>query len=474
MSRSSLTFFLLIVSFGILFAGCGAPEPEKTFEEFSFSDTDLQKVEELANSSATGSENGSDYTKPQELSVGQSGCGVTVLTDGMAMSSSAMSVAPDGAKRALYDAIRATATDQGGNTYRVNNPFLNVRASTDVTSALVERLDQGEVVTVLDIPNAGWAKVKLSDGKEGFVSFRYLAKLTTDTKLAEEKKQFEGKYFVDFDFLNIRKDPSSQSEKIGELPGQAILKPMSMNGEWARVIFDGKEGYVSSQYLKPFQPTFLVRQDEYQMPILQYFADDSTAIGSLPKQIAALKSAGKKIVTLKTLFDTVLSQETKDTRISPDVVALVVTGVNAKNLKQVTDALQSAGVSATLFIQTKDIGLSGITEKTVLTLSANGNDLQSGGHTGDDLRSMTDSQVTLELGQSKKLIEDLTHKEVYAVAYPKGGVNDRIMNQTADMGYLFGVSQSPDKRFSRSQFLRLPTLIVSGGMSADDVVKLVK
>ncbi len=469
MSRSSLTFFLLIVSFGILFAGCGKAEPEKSFDEFSFSDTDLQTVEEMA-TTGSGTVNGEDYT--QVLSVGDSS-GVTVLSD-TSVSSSAAPVVPDKEKKAFYDSLRATAMDAGGNSYRVNNPFLNVRASTDVTSALVEKLNQGEIVTVLDIPNAGWAKVQLADGKQGFVSFRYLAKLTTDVKMPEEKKLFEGKYFVDFDFLNIRKDPSSQSEKIGELPGQAIIKPISMNGEWARVSFGGKEGYVSTQYLKAFQPAFLVRQDDYQMPILQYFADDTSAIGSLPKQIAGLKAAGKKIVTLRTLFDTVLAQETRDARISPDTVALVITGVNAKNLRQVSDALQNAGVAATLFLQTKDIGLSGITEKTVLTLLANGYDLQSGGHTGDDLRSMTDSQVTLELGQSKKLIQDLTHKEVYVVAYPKGGVNDRIMSQAAEMGYLFGVSQSPDKRFTRGQFLRLPTLVVSAGMNPDDVLKLVK
>jgi peptidoglycan/xylan/chitin deacetylase (PgdA/CDA1 family) len=152
----------------------------------------------------------------------------------------------------------------------------------------------------------------------------------------------------------------------------------------------------------------------------------------------------------------------------------MVDAVTGKNVKQVSDALQAAGVGATLFLETKDVGLSGITEKTILNLMANGNDLQSAGHTGDDLRSMTDSQVALELGQSKKLIEDITHKEVYAVSYARGGVNDRVMQQAAQMGYLFGLGQSPDKQFTRSQFLRLPTLLVTSGMSEQDIVKLVK
>ncbi len=471
MSRSTFTYFSLLIAFGILFAGCGQSEPEKSFDEFTFSDTELSQVHDLTEGSSVAMSSGSalgednDYTNTSVLSVEESG--VTTLTD-------ASVVTADKAKQAQYDALRTVVVDEGGNVYRVNNPFLNVRKSMDVNGALVVRLNQGDVLTVLDTISAEWAKVKLADGSEGYVAFRYLAKLTTETKLPQEKKQFEGKYYVDYQFLNIRKDPSTQSEKVGELPGQAIIKPISMNGEWARVAFDGKEGYVSTQYLKPFQPVFLVRQDEYTLPILQYFGDDAASLSSLPTHIASLKAAGKKIVTLKSFYDTVLSQETRDARVNPGTVVLAVTGVNAKNIRSVSEALESAGVTATLFLQTKDIGLSGITEKMVLNLMANGNDLQSGGHTGDDLRSMTDSQVMLELGQSKKLIQDLTRKEVYAVSYPKGGVNDRVMKQSSETGYLFGISQSPDSRFSRSQFLRLPTLLVSSGMSSDDVLKLVK
>ncbi len=469
MSRTTLTFFLLILSFGILFAGCGQPVPEPGFDDYTFSDTDLSKVHTLAEQAGSGSAltgTGETTTTPEFSVTGGSGSDVTVLSEGTA-------VQPDLEKQRLYDNIRMAVLDQGGNIYRVNNPFLNVRQGMDVNSAQVAKLNQGDVVTVLDIPSAQWAKIQLAKGGEGFVAFRYLAKLTTEQKLPEEKKQFEGKYFVDYAFLNIRKDPSTQSEKIGELPGQAIIKPVSMNGEWARVTFNGKEGYVSTQYLKQFQPVFLVREEQYHLPILHYIADDTSAMTALPKHIASLKAAGKKIITLQSFYDIVLGQESRDVRVSPDTIVLLVSRVNAKNLRQVADALQTASVPATLFIQTKDIGLAGITEKTVLTLLANGYDLQSSGHTGDDLRGLTDSQVMLELGQSKKMLEELTHKEVYAVVYPKNGANDRIMKAAQSLGYLFGITESPDLQFSRNQFLRLPSITVVGGMTADAIVKAV-
>lgn len=470
MSRSSLTFFLLIVSFGILFAGCGTAEPDKSFEEFTFTDEELAAIHEVTtdDEASVGSANSQGVGEPTVLSVASAGS----ATVGGVTDTTMPSV--DSEKKSLYTQLRAAAGEQEAGVYRVNNPFLNVRSAMVVTSAQVGALSSGDAVTLLEQPNAEWSKIRMADGKEGYAAFRYLARVTTEEKLPAEKKAFEGKFYVDYGFVNMRREPSTQAEKVAEVPGKTILTPSSVGNGWARITYDGKDGYVSTQYLTPFAPVFLVRQDSYTLPILHYSADDTASITALPKHIEALRAAGKKIVTLKALQDIVLGQETRDTRVSPGTVALVITGVNAGNIRSVTTALEQTVSPATLFIQTKDLGLTGITEKTVLTLMANGNEIASGGHSGDDLRTMTDSQVRLELAQSKKLIEDMTKREVYAIAFPRGGINDRILAEAADRAYLFGISQSPDKRFTRSQFLRLPTLIVSSGMMPEDIVKLVE
>ncbi len=454
---------LLLVSFSILFVGCSKSEPERSFEDFTFTDHDLQRIEQATQNSESGSATASGGT----VSSSVPSLSLVAPTD------AALSTLPpvDTERQRLYDNLRMSLSDAQDNAYRVNNPFLNVRSNMGVGTAQVARLSQGELVKVVDILNAEWAKVRMQNNQEGFVAFRYLAKVTTEQKLPEEKKRFAGQYFVDFSFVNIRKDPTSQSEKIGELPGQAIVKPVALNGEWARVSFNGREGYVSAQYLKPFQPVFLVRQESYNVPILLYRATDSSSIGTLTKHITALKNAGKKIATLRALHDLVIDQETKDVRWRPDMVVLVVTGVNAANIRQVSDTLQAAQVGATLFVSTKEIGLTGITEKAVLNLIANGNELQSEGHAGDDLRSLTDSQLTLELNQSKKILQDITHQEVYAVAYPTGGVNDRVMKQASAAAYLFGLSQTPDRKFDRSQFLRLPALFINSTTTPEELIK---
>lgn len=457
MSRS-LVAFLLTASFGILFVGCSPPEPEKSFEEFTFTAEDLERVQEIA-----------------DLSLGNSGSNPLTPTlttmSGELLTTEAMPPV-DAAAKGRFDALRAETTAGAGNMYRVSNPFLNVRSAMNVSSTQVARLEQGEALEVVEIPNAAWAKVKLANGSEGYVAFRYISKLTTEEKLSEEKKKFEGQYFVNFQFLNVRKESSSQAEKLGELPGDAIVKPIHISGEWARVPFEGREGYVSSTYLEPFLPSFLVRQESYQVPILRYRANESGAIEALGGHMAALKAGGKRIVTLRSLYDLVLAQETRDERVLPGTVVLTITGVDGSNIGAVSQALNAANVSATIFVSTKNIGLSGVTEKMALTLMANGNELQAAAHTGDDLRSLTDSQVELELRQSKKLIEDLTHKEVYAVAYPGGGVNDRVASKAADAGYLFGLGEVPEKKFTRGQFLRLPSIGIGSALNGEDVVRL--
>lgn len=459
-ATGSIVAFLIIACFGLLFVtGCSRPAEQASdkLEDDVFTAEDVAKFRELA-----------DDTDPMVLTgSGTQSSRSVALVDATQVPVSTT----DPALKRGYDAMRMSGTGDG---YRVTNEFLNVRATPNVSGELVVRLDQGNVVTVTEFINAGWAKVKLADGKEGFVSVQYISKLTTEEKLKEEQKKFEGQYFVDFAFVNVRKSPDSGSEKLGEIPGQAFVRPARVDGEWAQVVLDGKEGYVSTQYLSPFRPNFLVRQDRYTLPILHYHVDQPGTLEALTQHAARLKQEGMRLLTLRNLLETVQTQEVRDVRLPPMAVAIAVSGITAENAKQVSDVLYAAGVPATFFVQTDKVGLTGISEKLVLTLQANGFDIQSAGHTGDDLRTLTDAQTQLELEQSRKLLEDVTHKSVFAVAYPQGGANDRVLKQAADAGYLFGIGSAPEKSFSREQFLRLPSYTVTVGMSAEDVMTIVK
>lgn len=467
-----LIAFLLIASFGILFAGCGREEPAIRGPEdegdFSFTEEDVARFRELAREeesilTGTGTAPGLDLTGGSELLPGKP----PVL---------------DLSSVSVYEAIRSGPAATGTNLYRVTNEFLNIRAAPNVTAVLLGRLEQGELVTLMEFVDAAWAKITLPPGmqstgasREGYVSSRYVAKLVAEHKLAEEKKAFDGLFFVNFGFVNVRKEPDAQSEKLGELPGQAFVKPLSKDGAWARVPFQGKEGYVAMQYLSPFLPNMLVRQESFVLPILHYrLSQGEQVLDALATHVARLRQEGIKLMTFRDFTNLLVEQEKRDVRLEPKTALLAIADIGPENVKELNDVLQRENIRATLFLQTQYLGLSGITEKMILTLLANGQDLQSGGHTGDDLRSLTNAQVELELKQSRKILEDFTQKPVLALAYPQGGVNDRVMQKASEAGYLLGLGSVPERTFTRGQLLRLPSFTIGAGLNEEDVLSIVR
>ncbi len=53
--------------------------------------------------------------------------------------------------------------------------FLRVRSEPSISGAEIARVKSGEVLTLIE-ENASWVKVRLDDGKEGFVSAQYIEK----------------------------------------------------------------------------------------------------------------------------------------------------------------------------------------------------------------------------------------------------------------------------------------------------------
>lgn len=76
--------------------------------------------------------------------------------------------------------------DNQGETYEVvNAASVNVRSAASTSSRIVGKLKKGERITVLNISN-GWARC-VSNGKEVFVSSRYLKKIETEGPLDESQ-----------------------------------------------------------------------------------------------------------------------------------------------------------------------------------------------------------------------------------------------------------------------------------------------
>ncbi len=457
--------FMIVASFGILFVGCKGPEAVDENQDFVFTQENADQAHQLAQEASSGALTGtgtSPYLEPID-----SGTGST--TDTAVLD---LSMVP------TYKSIREGQANGGKDVYHVTNEFLNLRDKPATTGANVVRLNYGDAVEVLSFVNAGWAQVKTPAGQTGYVATRYIAKMTSDEDLPAEKKKFEGQYYVTYGFVNVRKEANQKSEKIGEIPGQTIIKPTTMTKEWAGVTMaDGKAGFVAMSYLAPFKPAFIVRQNKYTLPVLHYQltkGQEADILKALVSHVALLKQQGKSFITFARFGDLLLQQQRQGTTIDSNYVIIAVTGITPDNVRAASDALNTAGINATLFIETHNIGLSGITQKTLLTLLANGFDIESATHTGDDLRALTNAQMDLELKESRKIIEDMTGKPVMAIAYPASGSNDRVMELASADGYLLGLGTGSNTTFTRDQLLNIPGIDIFPNMSADEVSTLVK
>ncbi len=461
--------FLLIACFGILFAGCSGvrgPNSQQALEDTTFTPDDVAAFQQTSSADSLMGTDPSTGTGSEDIALAP----LETVTE----SGAAVQFPPvDPALLATYEAIRSVP-EGSSVSFRVVNDTLNVRASASTTAPSVAVLRNGNAISLMEFVNAGWAKVRLPDGKEGFVSAKYIAKETTSERVAEEEKAYENLFYVNYAFVNVRKNADSKSEKIGEIPGQAFVRPIGMDADWARVSVDGKEGFVSRQFLSAFRPTFIVRQNTFRLPVLHYDVSQPDMVETLKKHVVALKQDGARLVTLRDFFDILLLQEQKQQNLQPKSVVVAISGATPETVRQVSQQLKSLGARATFFLQTRHVGITGISEKELLTLQANGFDIQSGGHTGDDLRTLTSAGLRLELSESRTLLEEMTNRTVFAVAYPLGGVNDRVLGRAKDSGYLFGLAGVPDTQFSRDQLLRMPSVSVTSSMTTDDVLQLVR
>ncbi|HLD71285.1 MAG TPA: SH3 domain-containing protein [Candidatus Peribacteraceae bacterium] len=166
--------FLLIASFGILFAGCGRTDikgPEDVdSDEFTFTEEDVARFRELsddgdsASSIILNTETGSD---------------VLDIRDAASTSESSEPPVIDLSLVDTYKAVRSGPGATGENLYRVTNEFLNVRDQANVTAGNLHRLDNGDIVKLTELVNAAWAKIEYAPGKEGYVAMRYLSKVAS-------------------------------------------------------------------------------------------------------------------------------------------------------------------------------------------------------------------------------------------------------------------------------------------------------
>ena len=127
--------------------------------------------------------------------------------------------------------------------------YVNVRSLPNTDSDIVGKIYNGAVAQVLSVAGEenDWFQI-ISGNVEGYIKAEFF--LYGDAA-AEVIDQYVTRYAnVIADRLNVREQPSTESKRIGYIDNGERVQLLENQGEWLRVRYtDGKEGYVSSQYV---------------------------------------------------------------------------------------------------------------------------------------------------------------------------------------------------------------------------------
>ena len=70
------------------------------------------------------------------------------------------------------------------------------------------------------------------------------------TEASQEETESSGPVYRTTDVLNVRPEPSTSSERIGQLnAGVTVEYVRAYDSDWAVILYNGQEAYVASQYL---------------------------------------------------------------------------------------------------------------------------------------------------------------------------------------------------------------------------------
>lgn len=128
--------------------------------------------------------------------------------------------------------------------------YVNVRTEPNTDSQIVGKMYDDSVAQILDTVGEGddkWFKV-VSGSVEGYIKAQYFIYGNDAAAVIDD---YVIRYaVVKADRLNVRKEPSTDSKRIGFIDFGEKVKIIEPGDEWIKVIYtDEEEGYVSAEYV---------------------------------------------------------------------------------------------------------------------------------------------------------------------------------------------------------------------------------
>lgn len=142
--------------------------------------------------------------------------------------------------------------DASGITGIVTTSSLNIRSGAGSNYAVLFSVKKNEKVTINQTTN-GWYKIKTSSGKEGWGSSNYILKSSPNDN-SNGSNTSGVKKRVSINSLNMRSGAGTSYRSIATLNKGTMLDIVSQGNGWTKVKYEGRLGYVSSEYLQDIKP----------------------------------------------------------------------------------------------------------------------------------------------------------------------------------------------------------------------------
>lgn len=131
----------------------------------------------------------------------------------------------------------------------VTNDSVNMRRNASSTSVVLERLDEGDSITVLG--EAGnYYKIRFNN-RTGYVIKQYVSVKAAVTPVPTAKPTATGYPYetTTNSSVNLREKKSTSSDRLDVIPEGARVKVLAVSGNFAQVTYDGQTGYCIKSYV---------------------------------------------------------------------------------------------------------------------------------------------------------------------------------------------------------------------------------
>ena len=134
---------------------------------------------------------------------------------------------------------RSSTHAKKGDQYYVVCSRLNVRSGAGMGYSIKGTAKRGSKLT-FQYASSGWWYVKFSNGLTGFIDKQFVTPVSVP-KATTYKTTAK---------LMVRSKPKTSAKGLGTLKKGAKVTVLQLNGDWVRISYKGKTGWIRNKYLK--------------------------------------------------------------------------------------------------------------------------------------------------------------------------------------------------------------------------------